>query len=415
MKFVSILMLALVVALTGFAGQLTLRGKTDQPSMIYRPGEPVVMEVTLYDDEQPVDLPRVSYEWLGDGGVKFSGEAAGEGSSARLTGGKLEQPGFLRVYAKALDAEGKPLKNGERDVVFGGGAMVEPETLRGTAEPKDFDAFWARQKEKLAAVPMEVLAMEPVKPENPEIELYDVKIASPGAKPVSGYFSKPKNAAVKSLPAYVTFLGYGVHGAPRNEHNGAKGLSLAINALGIENGRPAEYYNQLRNGELKGYGFDKTENSDPETTYFNGMLLRVMRALEFIKAQPEWDGRTLIVDGYSQGGFQAIAAAGLDPAVTECHALKPWLADMSGCENGRMRGWRPDYTPAFDYYDTANFVKRFKGKLELITGMADYTCTPSSVMVIYNNAQSPASIEFIQGVDHGNDHRKSIQKFQLKK
>ncbi len=35
----------------------------------------------------------------------------------------------------------------------------------------------------------------------------------------------------------------------------------------------------------------------------------MIRAIDFLTAQPEWDGRTVIVYGSSQGGFQALAAA----------------------------------------------------------------------------------------------------------
>ncbi len=40
------------------------------------------------------------------------------------------------------------------------------------------------------------------------------------------------------------------------------------------------------------------------------MFLRMERAIDFLASQPEWDGRILIVTGSSQGGGQAIVAAG---------------------------------------------------------------------------------------------------------
>ncbi|NMA46826.1 MAG: hypothetical protein GX945_09725, partial [Lentisphaerae bacterium] len=58
--------------------------------------------------------------------------------------------------------------------------------------------------------------------------------------------------------------------------------------------------------------------------------LRVMRSLDFVKTLPEWNGRDLIVVGSSQGGGQAIAAAGLDPQVTLCVAAVPALSDHAG-------------------------------------------------------------------------------------
>lgn len=48
------------------------------------------------------------------------------------------------------------------------------------------------------------------------------------------------------------------------------------------------------------------------------MYLRVLRALDYVKTLPEWDGKNLIVIGSSQCGAQAIVAAALDPQVSLC-------------------------------------------------------------------------------------------------
>jgi len=52
--------------------------------------------------------------------------------------------------------------------------------------------------------------------------------------------------------------------------------------------------------------------------YFRGMYLRLIRTLDFLASQPEWDGKRILVIGESQGGGQALAAAGLDKE------LVPW-------------------------------------------------------------------------------------------
>ena len=69
------------------------------------------------------------------------------------------------------------------------------------------------------------------------------------------------------------------------------------------------------------------------------MFQRACRALEYLKSRPEWDGRILIVSGGSQGGAQALAAAGLDPQVTCCVALVPALCDHHGLLAGRQPSW----------------------------------------------------------------------------
>lgn len=118
---------------------------------------------------------------------------------------------------------------------FGLGACVGPETLKqGVPEPADFDAFWRKAKAELAAVPMQVLEKKLVK-ETDISRVYDVKIAAPGKRPVSGYLTIPKDAKPGSLPLYLHFHGYGVQSAEVVESKDA--IHFFINAHGIENGR----------------------------------------------------------------------------------------------------------------------------------------------------------------------------------
>jgi hypothetical protein len=76
-----------------------------------------------------------------------------------------------------------------------------------------------------------------------------------------------------------------------NQESWAGMIVFDINAHGIENGREPEYYKALQEGELKGYAFKSDENAKPETAYFNGMMLRVLRALEYVKTRPSGTAR----------------------------------------------------------------------------------------------------------------------------
>lgn len=130
-------------------------------------------------------------------------------------------------------------------------------------------------------------------------------------------------------------------------------------------------------------------------------MLRLIRAMEFIKSRPEWDGKTLTVSGGSQGGLQAVTAAALDSDVTECSAYKPWCCDLGGIKLGRIRGWRPDCAEGLGYYDIVNMAKRVKCKTFITAGLGDYVCPPSGISVLYNNIKAPKTIEYTQGSTHG--------------
>lgn len=389
-------LLFLVVASMVGAGELSFKVTTDRPDALYRPGEPMVFSIQLLEDGKPVIGRELRWLRRGDDQQEEKGRLLSQAEPVTVAT-SLEQPGFVRLTVSPHDENGQACKDAKgKKVTFEGGAGVEPEKLKTIPEPEDFDAFWQAQKKKLAQAPLRS-DLKPVAVKNAELVGFDVKIDCAGGKPVSAYFVKPKDAAARSLPAFASFHGYGVGGAALREKTGA--LSLDVNAHGIENGRPKEFYEALRNGELKCYGF--SNNDSPEASYFLGMFLRLMRALEFLKTQPEWDGKNLVVTGGSQGGLQALAAAGLDEQVTFCLASKPWCCDLGGVTLGRLGGWRPGYTPALGYFDPGNHAKRIKGHVLVDIGLGDYVCPPSGVAAMVNNIPSPdKKLIYMQGATH---------------
>lgn len=389
---------AVLSAVGAVAGTMSLEWVTDKEPVSYVPGENIVFKVRLLEDGTPVSGKKLKWNRTGDDQQTLSGEAISSETPLEIST-STDKPGFVRIQVSVYNEDGSPVKDAkDHPLKFEGGAGVEPGKLAGYPEPEDFDAFWQKQKDRLAAVPIKAELKE-VAGGKPGFLLYDVAIDCAGPKPVRGYMSLPENAEAKSLAGWVTFHGYGVSGASKNYQNGT--IALDINAHGIENGREADYYAALKTGELKGYAFKNDENADPETCYFNGMMLRLMRALQYVKSRPEWNGRVLTVSGGSQGGLQAITAAALDPDVTKCSAYKPWCCDLGGIELGRIRGWRPDFAPGVAYYDTATMGKRISCETFITAGLGDYVCPPSGVSVLYNNIKGPKTIEYIQGSTHG--------------
>jgi cephalosporin-C deacetylase len=179
-------------------------------------------------------------------------------------------------------------------------------------------------------------------------------------------------------------------------------LALDINAHGIPNGKPNEYYEALSHGILKGYPLRGRDSR--ETSYFLGMYLRVIRAIDFLASLPEWDHRVLVVTGNSQGGGQAIAAAGLDSRVTLVAAGVPALCDHSAGTVGRTGGWprlvptgvdgQPDsrILQVSRYFDTVNFATQVKSQAIIAVGFIDAACPPSTVYAAYNSLKGPKQI-----------------------
>jgi cephalosporin-C deacetylase-like acetyl esterase len=178
-------------------------------------------------------------------------------------------------------------------------------------------------------------------------------------------------------------------------------LAVETNAHGIENDKPESFYRELEAGDLKGYM--ERDSGDPARMYMRGMFLRVLRTLEFLKSRPEWDGRNLVVRGVSQGGTQALVAAGLDPQVSFCVANIPGFCLNTGAVDGQdgfflymqrrdgklvTRDGLPVSQAMIDtvpYYDAAVFAQRIKCPCVLSTGFNDRLCPPTSVYAAFNN------------------------------
>ncbi|WP_294501750.1 acetylxylan esterase [uncultured Victivallis sp.] len=398
-------------AATGYSFRVT----TDKPAVTYKVGEPVVFTVELFENGTPAGAGKVlAWERNGDDGIVEKGGAKSGAPLKVVTQSKI--PGFIRLTVKAENEDGSPLKNGSRNVTVTSGAAVEPDKLEVAPEPADFDAFWDRQKARVKEVPLKVLEKVPVKVRTKGVVCYDVKVAAPGGKPMSGYLCMPENAKEKSLPATVVYFGYGVYPISKNDGMAKDRIVLSVNAHGFLNGQPKEYYSKLAQGELKAYAFDQKENSDPETTYFNGMMLRLIRSLEYVKSLPEWDGVNLRVEGHSQGGMQTGFAAGLDEDVTEAILNQPWMCDIGGAAMGHLRGtWHIKPTEALKYYDTIYHMRRYNGKVVLLAGLGDYVCPPFGMAKIFAEAKGPKEIIYTQSAGHhGNPEGEKIsQKCEL--
>ena len=385
-----------------FAGEITFTGKTDKNPLEYKPGEEMVFTVQCLEDGQPVDGQKLSWTRTGDDGKTEKGEAISNASEPLSIKTSIDVPGFVRIQVFPCDAEGKRI-GGEHDEArqFNGGAGVLIDQIKGIPEPDDFDAFWNRQKEILARVPIRAW-LQPMESPDPNVVGYEVLVDSSSLTPVSGYLFMPKDAKEKSLPAEVQYQGYSVATVGKPFGAGKDKIFLVINCHGFLNGQVQEYYDTMQQTFLRSYGFSDEENNRPESCYWCGMMMRALRAVQYVKTLPEWNGVDLITSGGSQGGMQCLTVAGLDSDVSEVHASVPWFCDVSGAEkSGRLDSWfMPGWVDGLGYFDTTNHAKRIKGTVEIYAGLGDYVCPPSGELVLYNAIKSAVTLKFRQGRTH---------------
>lgn len=284
------------------------------------------------------------------------------------------------------------------------GIIVAPNELQPSSErPQDFDTYWEKQKEKAEALPLQI-SKKPIDLEakDTNYEAFDVSINSIGPQSLKGIFAKPANAVPGSLPIVIQYRAAGVKGewcrAKTHEalglaKRGGGALALDTNAHGMLNHEDESYYQDLENGLLKNYW--EHGNTDRNEFYFRFMYLRMLRSIEFMTQQPEWDGKRILVIGESQGGGQALAAAGLDPRVTAAVVTVPAMCDWGAPLSNRKGGWprpgngnelNPDILAATAYFDIAHLLRGSQAKLVVEIGLIDDSCPSTSIYAALNQA-----------------------------
>lgn len=341
------------------------------------------------------------------------------------TSGGWEIPGSITLfegsYNETCAVYAEVTEGGNSLTSQGIGFVVAPEGFQtGYSEPEDMMSWWNGQKKQLAKMPMNLKLTELDVPEQyrGRFSCQDVTADCLGPAPMRAYFAKPVGAGRKSLPIIILCRAAGVAGdwcrcqvgeCVGNAALGGGALSLDLNAHGMENGRPLEYYRELENGPLKNY-WDQGI-ADKETYYFRGMYLRVLRAIQFMTSQPEWDGKRIIIIGESQGGGQAAAAAGLDPRVSAVVLNVPAMIDFGGANTGRRGGWPQPVEShqeisagvrdaVLPYFDAGLLLKHSKAEIYCEIGLIDTTCPPSAVWAGLNNAPGPKTIRCVPFRSH---------------
>ncbi len=382
---------ALAFALLVHACSGAVKIAADRTDALYEVGDEVVFRIEVTAGKKAAEEGAISVTLSEDGKNTIHSEKMQLTGKPLTVSGRLSRPGFLQCAVSYSPQGGKPVR------ALAAAAVSPLKIGASLPPPEDFDAFWKAQKAALAGIPMKA---ELTEVPGRDLPVFDVQITCDGA-PVSGYFAKPKDAKPKSCPIVLWVHGAGVRSSSLGNavSGAAKGmLSMDINAHGIPNGKPAKFYKDLSDGKLRSYRHEGRENRD--TVYFKGMFLRLVRAIDFLTAQPEWDGRTVAVVGHSQGGYQALVAGGLDSRVTFIGSGVPAGCDHSGAVADRIAGW-PKLVPLKDgkpdarileaarYVDAMNFASRCKAEAIMSVGFIDTVCPPTSCYAAYNQLKGP--------------------------
>ncbi|MEO5715355.1 MAG: acetylxylan esterase [Luteolibacter sp.] len=373
-----------------------------KPDGIYTKGETITWKVTLTDAPSG-KITNVSYAIKQDGGqLVRQGSVDLKDGTSEITVAS-DTPGVLLVELNAGGGD-QPKLNAT------GGAAVEPEKIpRSAPRPADFDAFWKSHLDELANTPANAVLTEGTK-ERPDVLHWNVAMDLPRGRKMLAQLARPEKEG--KLPAMIIFQYAGVYQLPPANvlSKAAQGwLVLNVNPHELPLNESPEFYKEQAEGPLKDYV--AIGNDDREKSYFLRMFLACSRAVDYLASRQDWDGRTLVVTGTSQGGLQSIVAAGLNPKVTAMVVNVPAGCDDTAPLAGRAMPWpywlkeipgknRETLISTCGYFDGVNFASRIKCPAMVAYGLLDRTATASGVSVMMNELGGPVERVMMPESDH---------------
>lgn len=365
----------------------------NKPGGVYEVGETVTWRIQMSDT---IQLDSVRYE-VKKGGLQIvdKGLISFKENEAQISH-LFKEPGAI-----LLDIQWAG-KEPSWDNQFVGGAVASTDQIKLSADgPADFDEFWKSKIKELKSVPANPV-LEKGESSVAGVDYWKINMDNIRGTKIRGQIAKPSEG--KKFPALLIVQWAGVYPLQKDwitwkAKNGW--LVLNINAHDLPIDKDEQFYKNQSQNELKNY--PAIGNEDRNESYFLRMYLSCYRAAQYLTERPDWNGKTLVVMGTSQGGLQALMTAGIHPKITAAMALVPAGFDNLGPEIGRKGGWPQWYSQTENkdagkvhetskYYDVANFASRIKCPVLVGVGLLDQVCPPEGILAGLNQVTSPKEV-----------------------
>lgn len=395
--------LALCIAIaavlpTGRVHAQSLTIALDRPDWTYRTREPAEWKITAAHDARAVLVFTYEQQRLPPLSVDTIELKAGQPHSIRRT---LEHPGLLRALVRTLQGVDTAVAT----------AAFDPEQIRPSVEmPADFLDFWQRSIAEARKVPLNAVMTRMPDRSRDGVDVFHISFQNTRATSrIYGILSLPKGAG--PFPALLMLPGAGVRPYFPNYEWARRGvITLSIGIHGIPVDRDSLLYNELRATALQSYNTAQLEDRD--RYYYRRVIVGAVRAGDFIFSLPQFDKKTYVIRGGSQGGGLSIMTAALDPRVIAFASDYPALSDHFGYVKGPVGGWphvladtlikaKAEKLATLPYYDAVNFARLLRVPGFFAWGFNDPVVPPHSMYAAYNVITSPKRLLVHPPAVHG--------------
>jgi len=285
--------------------------------------------------------------------------------------------------------------------------LAELEQYRGiNPKPGDFDAYWSSALHELDATDPEPELVPSKEINPPHAEVFDLWFRGVGGARIHAKYARPKTIN-GTIPGLLQFHGYSGNSGDWHDKLSWTGQGIAVAAMDCRGqGGLSEDNSRVRGTTLNGH-LIRGLNDAPDKLLFRSIFLDTVQLARVVMSLPEIDAARIGTFGGSQGGALSIACAALEPRISRCVSIYPFLSDY-------QRVWEMDlakdayaelltFFRQFDprhertrevftrlgYIDVHHLAPRIGAKVLMALTLMDNICPPSTQFAVYNAIRSP--------------------------
>ena len=270
-------------------------------------------------------------------------------------------------------------------------------------KPSDFDDYWKRALDELAATPANVEITPHPHPAR-FAESFDLWFTGTAGARVHAQYIRPRDGGPH--PALLQFHGYSMNAGDWYEKLAWVAQGFVVAAMDVRGqGGQSEDVGGVRGTTLEGQ-IIRGLSDHPDRLLFRHIFLDTVRLAQVVMGQPEVDATRVAAAGGSQGGGLTLACAALEPRIWRAAPVFPFLTDY-------RRVWEMDlakdayaelvyYFTRFDpthereeetwtrlgYIDVQHLADRINARVLMTTALMDMVCPPSTQFAAYNKIRS---------------------------
>ena len=280
--------------------------------------------------------------------------------------------------------------------------IEELEKYMGTnPKPKDFDDYWDSSVREMRMVKPEV-EMKEASFQCPGVECYDMYFTGVNGARIYVKHLRPANIKAK-IPAILLFHGYSGHSGEWTEKLGFVQAGFAVFAMDVRGqGGKSEDVGGVKGNTYFGHIIRGLDEDDPKKLLFRDIFLDTAELAVIALNMNFVDENMVYAYGGSQGGALTLACAALEPRVAKIAVMYPFLSDykrvwdMDLVKDAyyELKQFFRDFDPEhkreneiftkLGYIDLQFLAPRIKAETQMITGLMDTICPPSTQYAVYN-------------------------------